>query len=196
MTDTIDVSAAREIPALAEYRAQAQAWIAANLERKAEDAPAGEVKGPGEMAAHRVLQRKVYEAGYAGIAWPVEYGGQGLPPEYELAFEEEARDYVLPAYALHSGTFGCNVPTMLVHAQPEFLRWFVPQVLRGRDLDLQVLLRALGRVGPGWGPDAGHEGRRHLGPERPEDLEYVCAPGRLGILPGPHRLGCAQAPRA
>jgi alkylation response protein AidB-like acyl-CoA dehydrogenase len=131
MTDTIDVSAAREIPALAEYRAQAQAWIAANLERKAEDAPAGETKEPGEIAAHRVLQRKVYEAGYAGIAWPAEYGGQGLPPEYELAFEEEARDYVLPAYALHSGTFGCNVPTMLVHAQPEFLRWFVPQVLRG-----------------------------------------------------------------
>jgi alkylation response protein AidB-like acyl-CoA dehydrogenase len=61
----------------------------------------------------------------------VEYGGQGLPPEYELAFEEEAADFVLPAYALHSGTFGCNVPTMLVHAQPEFLRWFVPQVLRG-----------------------------------------------------------------
>ena len=41
MTDTIDVSAAREIPALAEYRAQAQAWIAANLERKAEDAACG-----------------------------------------------------------------------------------------------------------------------------------------------------------
>jgi alkylation response protein AidB-like acyl-CoA dehydrogenase len=131
MTDTIDVSATREIPVLPEYRAQARAWIAANLERKAEDAPAGEVKGPSEMAAHRILQRKLYDAGYTGIAWPVEYGGQGLPPEYELAFEEEARDFVLPAYALHGGTFGCNVPTMLVHAQPEFLRWFVPQVLRG-----------------------------------------------------------------
>jgi alkylation response protein AidB-like acyl-CoA dehydrogenase len=132
MTDTIDVSAtAREIPALPEYRAQARAWITANLERKAPDAAPGEVKDDAEMAAHRALQRKVYEAGYSGIAWPVEYGGQGLPTEYELAFEEEAADYVLPAYALHSGTFGCNVPTMLVHAQPEFLRWFVPQVLRG-----------------------------------------------------------------
>ena len=132
MTDTIDVSAtAREIPALPEYRAQARAWITANLERKAPDAPPGEVQDPAEMTAHRALQRKLFEAGYSGIAWPVEYGGQGLPPEYELAFEEEAADYVLPAYALHSGTFGCNVPTMLVHAQPEFLRWFVPQVLRG-----------------------------------------------------------------
>ena len=132
MTDTIDLSAAqRDMPALPEYRAQARAWITANLERKADDAGAGEVKDPAEMAAHRALQRKVYDAGYSGIAWPAEYGGQGLPPEYELAFEEEAADFVLPAYALHSGTFGCNVPTMLVHAQPEFLRWFVPQVLRG-----------------------------------------------------------------
>ena len=150
MTDTIDLSATqRDMPALPEYRAQARAWITANLERKADDASAGEVKDSAAMAAHRALQRKVYDAGYSGIAWPVEYGGQGLPPEYELAFEEEAADFVLPAYALHSGTFGCNVPTMLVHAQPEFLRWFVPQVLRGRNLDLQVLLRALGRVGPG-----------------------------------------------
>jgi alkylation response protein AidB-like acyl-CoA dehydrogenase len=132
MTDTIDLSATqRDMPALPEYRAQARAWITANLERKADDASAGEVKDSAAMAAHRALQRKVYDAGYSGIAWPVEYGGQGLPPEYELAFEEEAADFVLPAYALHSGTFGCNVPTMLVHAQPEFLRWFVPQVLRG-----------------------------------------------------------------
>jgi len=132
VTDTIEESAAqRDMPALPEYRAQARAWITANLERKADDAGAGEVKDPAEMAAHRALQRKVYDAGYSGIAWPVEYSGQGLPPEYELAFEEEAADFVLPAYALHSGTFGCNVPTMLVHAQPEFLRWFVPQVLRG-----------------------------------------------------------------
>jgi alkylation response protein AidB-like acyl-CoA dehydrogenase len=132
MTDTIDRSATQqEIPPLPEYRAQARAWITANLERKPEDAAPGEVKEPDEIAAHRVLQRKVYDAGYSGIAWPAEYGGQGLPPEYELAFEEEAAGFVLPAYALHSGTFGCNVPTMLVHAEPEFLRWFVPQVLRG-----------------------------------------------------------------
>ncbi len=196
MTDTIDLSATqRDMPALPEYRAQARAWITANLERKADDASAGEVKDSAAMAAHRALQRKVYDAGYSGIAWPVEYGGQGLPPEYELAFEEEAADFVLPAYALHSGTFGCNVPTMLVHAQPEFLRWFVPQVLRGRDLDLQVLLRALGRVGPGRRPDAGHARRGHLDPERPEDLEHLRAPGGLGVLPGPHRLGQAQAPR-
>ena len=137
MTDTIDLSATqRDMPALPEYRAQARAWITANLERKTGDPTTAGIVAlePDEIPAQKALQRKVYEAGYAGIAWPAEYGGQGLPAEYELAFEEEARDYTLPcypSYTLYNGTFNCNVPTMLVHAQPEFLRWFVPQVLRG-----------------------------------------------------------------
>ena len=148
------------------------------------------------MAAHRALQRKVYDAGYAGIAWPVEYGGQGLPPEYELAFEEEASGLrACPAYALHSGTFGCNVPTMLVHAQPEFLRWFVPQVLRGEistckffsepsgGSDLAGVRTRAVRDGDTWVLN----GQKIWSTLRP--------PGGLGVLPGPHRLGQAQAPR-
>jgi alkylation response protein AidB-like acyl-CoA dehydrogenase len=133
MTNTIDITTEKhEIPDLPEYRAQARTWITANLERKANDSSPGHwVQEPDEVAAHRALQRKLYEAGYSGISWPVEYGGQGLPVEYELAFEDEARDYVIPNYALRHPTFQCNIPTMLAHAQPEFLSWFVPQVLRG-----------------------------------------------------------------
>jgi len=37
MTDTIDVSTTREIPALPEYRAAARAWITANLEPRVYD---------------------------------------------------------------------------------------------------------------------------------------------------------------
>jgi alkylation response protein AidB-like acyl-CoA dehydrogenase len=136
MTDTIDTATRQDIPSLAEYRAQARAWISANLERNAGDDPAAGIVAldPSEIPAAKALQLKMYEAGYAGISWPAEYGGQGLPPEYELAFLDEARGYKLPcypSYTLYNGTFNCNVPTMLVHGQPEFLRWFVPQVLRG-----------------------------------------------------------------
>jgi alkylation response protein AidB-like acyl-CoA dehydrogenase len=128
MTDTIDRSATRQdIPPLPEYRAQARAWIAANLAPKTSDPSAAGIVAidPSEIPAQKALQLKMYQAGYAGIAWPAEYGGQGLPPEYELAFLEEAADYQLPcypSYTLYNGTFNCNVPTMLVHAQPEFLR--------------------------------------------------------------------------
>ncbi len=41
----------------------------------------------------REWQRKVYEAGYLGAAWPREYGGGGLPEEFQRAATEAMRKY-------------------------------------------------------------------------------------------------------
>ncbi len=134
MTHTIDPSTtAREIPSLPEYRARVQGWLSANLARKTDDPKvAEEVYEPSRMSANRALQRRVYEAGYAGITYPTEYGGQGLPAEYEGVFKEEAEEFVLPDLgSLARLTALCNAPTILAHGQPEFLRWFIPQVLAG-----------------------------------------------------------------
>ncbi len=126
--------------ALEDYRRQARAWLARNLQRR--DGP-DQDHGidhytPEVMAANRALQRQLFEAGYAGITWPKEYGGQGLPSAYESAFVDEAVDYVLPDFgALTITTFYVCVPTMLAHASPEFLRRFVPRVLAGDELVCQ-----------------------------------------------------------
>ena len=80
----------------------------------------------------------LYEAGYAGITFPKEYGGQGLPAAYEAAFFEEAKDYVLADFGILGGTtFGVCVPTMVAHGQPAFLAEFVPKVLAGEALVCQ-----------------------------------------------------------
>ena len=41
-----------------------------------------------------------------------------------------------------------------------------------------------------------HARRRHLGPQRRQDVEHRRRAGRLRHVPGPHRLGGAEAPRA
>lgn len=41
------------------------------------------------LAAQRDWQKRLAEAGLAGIAWPVEYGGQGASPLRQLVFHEE-----------------------------------------------------------------------------------------------------------
>ncbi len=90
------------------------------------------------MAANRALQHRLFEGGYAGITWPEEYGGQGLPPAYESAFLHEAAAFTLPDFgALTITTFYVCVPTMLTYASPEFLRRFVPRVLAGEELVCQ-----------------------------------------------------------
>jgi len=127
-------------PDVAEYRERARTWLADNMPRREGPQRRREVSyyTPEVMAANRALQRTLYEGGYTGISWPKEYGGGGLPISHELIFQEEAQGYALPEFGVLSGTtFGVCVPTMLAHAAPEFLTWFVPKVLAGEALVCQ-----------------------------------------------------------
>ncbi|MFN8026791.1 MAG: acyl-CoA dehydrogenase family protein [Acidimicrobiia bacterium] len=80
----------------------------------------------------------MYEAGFAGITWPAEYGGQGLGAEYQHAFDEEAAAFKLPDLGTLAGTtFHVCAPTMLQHASPEFLAVHIPRILAGQELVAQ-----------------------------------------------------------
>ena len=41
------------------------------------------------MARLKDWQRRLFEAGYAGLAWPKEYGGQGMGITRQVIFQEE-----------------------------------------------------------------------------------------------------------
>ena len=141
MTDRADTpGTAPTVADLERYRQQARAWIAENLEKL--DAPAGirvvDYYTPDVMAANRALQRRMFDAGYAGISWPREYGGQGLDRAYEAVFNAEAAGFATPDFGVLGGTTSSAcVPTMLAHADPHFLRTFVPKVLSGEILVCQ-----------------------------------------------------------
>jgi alkylation response protein AidB-like acyl-CoA dehydrogenase len=122
------------------YREGARSWLADNLERRAGPIERHDINyfTPDVMAANRALQRRVFEGGYAGITWPKEYGGGGLPASFEAAFLDEARDYVMPdCGVLTLTTFGVCVPTMLAFGPPELLHDLVPKVLAGEVLICQ-----------------------------------------------------------
>jgi alkylation response protein AidB-like acyl-CoA dehydrogenase len=130
--------------ALDDYRAQAREWLEANLERRASgDGGARQPWDAGNdsveyFTRQRALQRRLHEAGYAGITWPEEYGGQGLDAEYERAFNREARRYVLPDLGVAGGaTLGVCAPTMLAHASPAFLARHIPGILAGDEIVAQ-----------------------------------------------------------
>ncbi len=129
-----------EDEALRDYRRTARAWLSEHMPRRDGPDQGHDVDyfTPAVMATNRALQRRLFEGGYAGITWPKEYGGQGLPSAYEWAFVDEAADFVLPDFgALTITTFHVCVPTMLAYASPEFLHRFVPKVLAGDELVCQ-----------------------------------------------------------
>ena len=128
-----------------EYREQARAWLAANLERKEarDDDDQNPLRGMHEYTreqidAERPKQKRLYEAGYAGITWPIEFGGQGLSSAHERAFLEEAAGYQLPDFGIAGGTtMTVCAPVMLAHASDDFKRRHLPRILAGEELWVQ-----------------------------------------------------------
>jgi alkylation response protein AidB-like acyl-CoA dehydrogenase len=88
-----------------------------------------------DVAVQRRLQRALYDAGYAAITWPTDYGGRGLASAHQRAFEEEAAGYVLPDLGIAGVvTMIVCVPVMLTHASDAFKRRHLPRIAAGDEL--------------------------------------------------------------
>lgn len=74
---------------------------------------------------------KRWEAGWAGISWPVEYGGRGLPLTQQLIWHEEYARLGLPD--IDSSFVGINHagPTLIARATDEQKLQHLPRILRG-----------------------------------------------------------------
>ena len=137
----------------------------------------------------------LFDAGLAGLVFPREYGGQGLPPEYQRAYAEEAKDYE-QAFIFQEPTLNILAPTLLDFGTEEQKRDHLPAILRGDERWVQFLSEPSSGSDVAEHDDQRHQGRRRLAPQRIEDLEQRRRPFRLGDVPGAHQLGRAEAPRA
>ena len=88
------------------FTAEAHAWLAAAVSRPATTGPPTEdvavfhslphAAERALIAAAAVWQRRKFEAGYGAIAWPEEFGGAGLTPEYARVFTRAEASYPTP----------------------------------------------------------------------------------------------------
>ena len=90
---------------------------------------------PEEIAASRILQRKLFDGGWAGISYPKEYGGRGLTGAHERAFRQAALGYVMPDFGGAGHVmFGAIGRSLLAHASPAFLHRHIRRLLSGEEL--------------------------------------------------------------
>lgn len=82
-------------------------------------------------AAERGWQRRLYDAGWAGIAWPAEYGGRGASPRQQLLFHEELQRAGGGLPRLFFVGLSHAGPTLIGHGTAEQRARFLPGVLRG-----------------------------------------------------------------
>jgi len=122
-----------------EFAARATSWLAENMPRVDPDNPPEIDRGAEEpWLRARELQKKLHAGGFAGICFPREYGGLGLPIQYQKAFDEVSRDYELPII-LNTPTFTICAATILDTGSEEQKRDRISAAIRGDEVLVQLL---------------------------------------------------------
>lgn len=109
------------------FREEIRGWLAENL-------PAGPRPWDDLTAARAydcAWQRKLYDAGHAGLSWPKDYGGAGRSPVQELIFFEELAGADGPDHGSLLTALGHAGPTLIALGTPEQQQRYLPAILRG-----------------------------------------------------------------
>jgi alkylation response protein AidB-like acyl-CoA dehydrogenase len=124
------------------FRQEVRDWLHDNVPK--EKVPA---ISPEQASFMRAWQRRLYESGWAGIAWPKAYGGRGLSLVQQVIWYEEcARAHAPEADCLFVG-LNHGGPTLIVRGNEEQKSFHLPRILKGEAIWCQ------GFSEPGAGSD-------------------------------------------
>ena len=118
-------------PAELAFRDEVREWLRTNLPPPDEAA-----EQPGRRAwidRRRAWQRKLYDAGYIGLAWPKEYGGRGATLMEQLIFNQEATAARAPEPVNVIG-LGMGGPVIIAHGTDEQKRRYLGPMLSGDEI--------------------------------------------------------------
>ncbi|ONH21952.1 acyl-CoA dehydrogenase family protein [Pseudofrankia asymbiotica] len=114
-------------PTLADYRASVRDWLAAT------DIPSVPLDLDHRFEVLKAWQGTLYDAGWVGISWSRESGGQGLTPLHQLVFSEELARARAP---MPIGLIGLDVvgPSIDTYASSEQRARLLPPLLSGDEM--------------------------------------------------------------
>ncbi len=84
-----------------------------------------------DVARAKEWAQAVFDAGFGWITGPVEYGGRGLPREYQRIYATAAADYATPSLSVYGIGLGMVAPTILAHATDEVKEAYLRRMYRG-----------------------------------------------------------------
>ncbi len=114
------------------FRAEFRAWLAEAVPAHGPPPPRGEWHA--RRAYDTGWQRKLYDAGYAGINWPKEYGGRGAPLSEQLVYHEEMARAGAPYVGVNFVGLLHGGPTLIVEGTAAQKARHLPYILRGEQV--------------------------------------------------------------
>ena len=115
------------------FRDGFRVWLAENIPGNWQAEYAAIPEKAGQFEYLRAWQRKVYDGGWAGIAWPAEYGGRGASIIEQVIFTEEMARAGAPNLP---GVLGLQLvgPTTITHGTAEQKERFLRKILSGEEI--------------------------------------------------------------
>jgi len=128
-----------DTPAEASFRAEVRAWLDANAPKRADGETAYDAADSDAdvVAIAKAWQAKLYDAGWACMWWPKEYGGRAATPIERVIWSQEVAKYRTPDGFLVIGQGMC-APTLMAYASEEQKRRYLPRIARGDDIWCQL----------------------------------------------------------
>ena len=111
-------------PAEAEFRARLRPWLVDHNPGLPTSSTDDEY-----WARQAEWHTSLYDAGFFGLSWPARYGGQDLPPVFDVILDEE----LTAAGAPPRPSLGYLVQGFTVHASDEIKDRFLPGLISGRE---------------------------------------------------------------
>jgi len=128
------------------FRRRVRTWIKANLPARERDAQPLDAADPKRLRVLKDWQRKLYDAGYVGMGWPKEFGGQGADVVQQTIVSEELVVARAPGLIGMMGILMVG-PTLIQHGTDEQRRRHLPKILTAEEIWCQ------GYSEPGSGSD-------------------------------------------
>jgi alkylation response protein AidB-like acyl-CoA dehydrogenase len=127
------------------FRAELRAWLADAVPKHGAVPPAHD--WPARVAYDTGWQRKLFDAGYAGINWPKAYGGRELSVTEQLVYYEETARAAAPYVGVNFVGLLHGGPTIVAEGNDAQKAKHLPRILRGEEVWCQ------GFSEPGAGSD-------------------------------------------
>ena len=129
-----------DTPQEAEFRAKCRAWLEANAELKTKKTNSAKNMNIGNkslLEAAAEWQKKKYDAGWAMIHWPKEFGGIGATPIERIIWAQEESKFNVPKGVYEIG-LGMAGPVMMEYATDEQKERYLPPMAEGKEIWCQL----------------------------------------------------------
>ncbi len=129
-------------PAEQQFRAECRDWLHDNVPDQRRPMDAADA-----LDFDKAWQRRLFDAGWAGINWPTEYGGRGLSIVQQVIWLEEYANANAPWIGANFVGVNHGGPTLILNASDAQKAYHLPRILRGEAIWCQ------GFSEPGAGSD-------------------------------------------